>query len=234
MHIDILGKKLLTIVAHPDDESFLAAGTLYANKLQGGSNYLICASKGERGYSYMETSVSTEEMKELRRKEFLDASSYVGVDAVSILDFRDGELSSSVEYLEKEVKEFADSRDFDFVLSFGPDGYTGHTDHVAVYHVAKDIANMYKVPLVKFSKLPKGVCKNMDTYLATKRLNGTYDDRCPLSQKPDIHIKIDPAVKFKALSFHKSQFKGLDPYNVFPKDVAEHFLSNEYFHLSEN
>jgi len=46
--LDFLGKTLLFVVAHPDDESFTSAGTMWQNRLAGGKNYIICATYGKK------------------------------------------------------------------------------------------------------------------------------------------------------------------------------------------
>ena len=47
--LNILGRKIVWLFAHPDDECYLAAGTIYENYRNGGENYLICATAGEQG-----------------------------------------------------------------------------------------------------------------------------------------------------------------------------------------
>jgi len=53
-----LGKRLLVVTAHPDDESFLASGTMLANANAGGNNFVFCATLGERGKSHLEQAVT--------------------------------------------------------------------------------------------------------------------------------------------------------------------------------
>jgi LmbE family N-acetylglucosaminyl deacetylase len=232
MKENILGKSILVLVAHPDDESFLAAGTLHENKIRGGHNYLLCASKGELGYSYIVPSPSTAELKKMRERELIKASKHVGVDALQVLNHRDGGLSVGARKLEKEFFKFARSYKFNYVMSFGEDGYTGHSDHVVVSHIAKKLARDHHVPLLQFAKLPARICRDIDKHLLVKRKNGTYSDECGGLVVPNLRISIDPFVKLKSLCIHKSQFAGLDPYRIFPKKTADHFLRNEYFYLS--
>ncbi len=46
-----LGKKIFMITAHPEDESYVAAGTLHKNIEAGGGNALVCATPGPSGTS---------------------------------------------------------------------------------------------------------------------------------------------------------------------------------------
>ncbi len=231
---DVLGKKFLVIVAHPDDESFLAAGILHANKMQGGHNFVLCASRGELGYSYMKLKLPTSKIKNLREKELVEAGKSVGVDGIKVLNFPDGNMSSLEENLEKEVNDFVSIQDFDFIVSFGEDGYTGHSDHIVIHKIAKRASAIYGVPFIQFARPPINICGNFDKLMNVKRRNGIYEDSCGAKVKPNLRVTIDPQVKLNALSCHKSQFAGLDPYKIFPKKVAEHFLKNEYFYVSKN
>ncbi len=233
MKQNILGKKILILIAHPDDESFLAAGTMHENKIHGGENYLLCASKGELGYSYLTSTHSIAEIKKIRKQELLDASIHVGVDVVEILDLPDGSISAHAEKLEKKIMKFAGLYNFDYVISFGEDGYTGHSDHIATSRIAKKVAHLYKVPLLQFAKLPHNICGDINKRLAAKRKNGTYKDIPQTIVRANLKIKVDPFVKLKSLCIHKSQFTGLNPYKIFPLKIADHFLNNEYFYISK-
>lgn len=233
MRENILGKKLLILIAHPDDESFLAAGTLHENKIKGGHNYVLCASRGELGHAYITPSPSIKELKKIRERELLEASKHVGIDVLKILNLPDGSIANHLEKLEKEINKFAGIHKFDYVISFGEDGYTGHSDHVAICGVAKKLAKTYKVPLLQFAKLPKHICEDMDKRLLVKRKNGKYLDNNHNEIVANLKIKINPFIKLKSLCIHKSQFAGLNPYKIFTTDIADHFLQNEYFFISK-
>jgi LmbE family N-acetylglucosaminyl deacetylase len=233
MRENILGKNLLILIAHPDDESFLVSGTLYENNKKGGHNYLLCASKGELGHAYMTPTPTVEELKKIREQELREVSGHVGIDVLKILNLPDGSIAHHAEKLEKEIQKFARRQKFDYVISFGEDGYTGHADHVAVCHVAQKLSRAYKVPLLQFAKLPKHICGDMDKRLLAKRKNGKYADTCSIEVIANFKIKINPFIKLKSLCIHKSQFTGLNPYKIFTPEIADHFLQNEYFFLSK-
>jgi len=53
-----LGSKILVFTAHPDDESYLAAGTIYENTRRGGKTFLVCATGGELGSAHLKKPIS--------------------------------------------------------------------------------------------------------------------------------------------------------------------------------
>lgn len=47
---DALPSRLLAVFAHPDDESMGMGGTLAKYAAEGVETYLVCATRGERGW----------------------------------------------------------------------------------------------------------------------------------------------------------------------------------------
>ncbi len=223
----ILGKKLFFITAHPDDESFLAGGTILKNHKLGGSSTLFCASKGEKGIAYIREH-DHHNIKKIREQELQTVAHTAGISEVHVSDLPDGMLESHRaaldEILEAHVQRFAP----DFVVSFGADGFTGHRDHIVVGAVARDIATRLGIPFVTFSHPPHVVSDTFKNFFNKKKIRGCYEEKT-LIHDPNIHIRVDGLDKLALLKLYKSQFPGLDPYTIFPKDIAEHYLHNEYF-----
>ncbi|MHB8086982.1 MAG: PIG-L family deacetylase, partial [Anaerolineaceae bacterium] len=86
----ILRKKILVVLAHPDDESYGMGGTLAKYSRYGAQIVLLCATRGEAGI----LGVEPDDAGKIREKELLKAAEYLGVQ-VFFLGYHDGELSSS-------------------------------------------------------------------------------------------------------------------------------------------
>ncbi len=228
----ILGKKILLITAHPDDETFLAGGTIYANSLAGGTTTLYTATAGERGTSYMENPGDRDQVKELRMKELEKAAKYLSIDKVIVGSFPDREISNYLPDIESEIIKIIKDTAPDTVLGFNENGYTGHEDHIAMGVIAKKVCESLGIPYASFSHPPKAVCQNLNEHLSKKRSNGLYKDEI-FCEAPNVCIPIDPQVKMQALQIYASQFTGLNPNKIFPPLIAEHFLSHEYFYLED-
>ena len=121
---------LLVILAHPDDESFPMGGTLAKATANGKRVHLVTATRGEAGIhgkSQAETAV-------LREAELRRACSELGIEQLTFLDYLDGTLetipdSSGAARLLALMHQFTP----DVIVTFGPDGISGHPDHLAVH-----------------------------------------------------------------------------------------------------
>ncbi len=227
---EFLGKKLLLITAHPDDETFLAGGTIYANSRAGGITTLYTATAGERGTSYMEHPGNKDEVREIRIEELGKVAKFLSIDSVIVGSFPDREISNYLADIENEVAKIITETQPDIIIGFGENGYTGHQDHITIGIIAKKTAKSLGIPYAAFSHPPEAVCRNLSEHLSLKRSNGIYKDEI-LCEAPNLCIAIDPEVKMQALKIYASQFTGLNPNTIFPPAIAEHFLSHEYFLL---
>jgi LmbE family N-acetylglucosaminyl deacetylase len=63
-----------------------------------------------------------------------------------------------------------------------------------------------------------------------ERINGVYRLEGVIANEANLWVTADVELKLEALRLHASQFRGLDPYRVFPREIAEHLLGNEYFY----
>lgn len=227
---NILGKKLLVISAHPDDEAFLAAGIIYANKEAGGTTHLYSATLGEKGSAYVAPKTTEEELKNLRKSELEEAGKYLGIQKIILDEFPDRDLEHHQDALEKRIVEVIKTEQPDYVLGFGKNGYTGHKDHIVIGIIGERVALRQNIPYLEFSHPPKNLFGDIGEFLIKKRAKGSYFDEIE-SIEPNIVIPVDGNVKLTALKIYQSQFPGLDPYKIFPEEIAKHLLENEYFVL---
>jgi LmbE family N-acetylglucosaminyl deacetylase len=126
--------RLLAIFAHPDDESLGAGSTLAKYAAEGVETHLICATKGERGWTGTEKdNPGLAELGRMREKELLHAAEALGIKRVHFLDYVDGDLDQAPqqEAIDKIAALIREIRP-QVALSFGPDGIYGHPDHIAI------------------------------------------------------------------------------------------------------
>jgi LmbE family N-acetylglucosaminyl deacetylase len=123
---------LLTVWAHPDDECYLAAGLMAL--AAGAGNRVVCvtATRGERGTPDPVT-YPPERLAAIRTTEMAAAMGILGIADHRWLAYRDGECAAADadEAVETVAGIIAEVRP-DTVVTFGPDGMTGHPDHRAV------------------------------------------------------------------------------------------------------
>ncbi len=90
---------LLTIHAHPDDESSKGAGTVAKYHDEGIHTVLVCCTGGELGdiaNPAMELPGVMENLPEVRRGELAEATKIIGFDEVVMLDYRDSGMAGSL------------------------------------------------------------------------------------------------------------------------------------------
>jgi N-acetylglucosamine malate deacetylase 2 len=121
---------LMAILAHPDDETFPMGGTLAKAAAEGKRVHLVTATRGERGISGM----SASETAVLRETELRHACAELGVQHLTFLDYVDGALANIPDRTgAAHLLELMRQSPPDVVVTFGPDGISGHPDHLAVY-----------------------------------------------------------------------------------------------------
>lgn len=185
--------KLLAVFAHPDDESLGAGSTLAKYAAEGVETYLICATKGERGWTGDEKDdPGLEKLGKIREQELLCAAEVLGIKQVYFLDYMDGDLDQAEPHI--AINKIADViREIrpHVAFSFGPDGGYGHPDHIAISQftsaaciqaVNSDYHDPQNLPGHKISKL---------YYMVTdKALAKNYTNVFG-----DIHMNIDGVIR---------------------------------------
>lgn len=227
----ILGKKILVLTAHPDDESFLAAGTIHANSQAGGQTFLVCATLGEKGASHLEEELDAEKLAEIRHQELHNAATELNISYTKTLRYPDGKVDEYESALLADASAVGTEIMPEVIMGFGPDGITGHKDHIAVSRVAAKLAAQYKLPLAMFC-IPHEVGEEAQVWLKKRRkTTGHYDDDCASFQKENITIPIDGEIKLKALRCYCSQIDKQDPFHGFPESISKQLLKQECFYL---
>ena len=122
----------MAVWAHPDDESFCGAGLMMAAADAGQRVINVTATLGELGTSDP-IRWTPERLGRRRRGELDRALGHLGGASVETLGVRDG----SCERLDprmgaRRVAAAIEDHQPDLVLTFGPDGVTGHPDHQAI------------------------------------------------------------------------------------------------------
>ena len=229
----LFGKRILVVTGHPDDESYLAAGTLSLLSQCGCRVDLFCATNGEKGASHMKRPVTLPELSQIRAQELRRACGILRIHNVVFGNVPDGELHKvkNKNAIAKKISAFAKLYRPNTIMSFGPDGVTGHLDHIIMGKLAKQVAKKNKLCFVAFA-LPPKASQRAHEWLISRRRNPHYISPKKIwYQIPTIKVLIDQKIKRKALLAHKSQLDGKDVFTGFPRFVARELLKAEYFVL---
>ncbi len=123
---------VLGVWAHPDDEAYLSGGLMAAAVDAGAVVVCVSATMGERGTPDGDRWPPAR-LGRLREAELVDALGVLGVTDHRHLGYPDGGCAGvpAGDAIERLVGIIAEVRP-DAVLTFGPDGMTGHADHRTV------------------------------------------------------------------------------------------------------
>ena len=124
-----LPHRLMGIWPHPDDEAYLSAGLMARMTDAGRRVSVLTLTRGEKGTSDP-ADFDQPHFAERRERELRASLAELGVDDVTVFDYRDGEcdLADDETAITLITDQIAAARP-DVVITFGPDGITGHSDH---------------------------------------------------------------------------------------------------------
>jgi LmbE family N-acetylglucosaminyl deacetylase len=139
-------KKILSVLAHPDDESFGMGGTLAFYAAQGVKVHLVCATRGEAGEVGPEYLQDYESIGDLRESELRCAAGHLGLAGVYFLDYRDSGMTGSdennhpnslikapIDEVKAKIVHYIREIQPQVVLTFDPIGGYRHPDHIAIH-----------------------------------------------------------------------------------------------------
>ncbi len=123
---------ILGIWAHPDDETYSMGGIMAAAVQNGQKVVCVTATRGEAGVQD-ESRWPAIHLRDIRTQELQAAFTALGVSEHHWLDYPDGGCDKTdVGDAVKQIIDYINIIQPDSILTFGPDGITGHPDHIAV------------------------------------------------------------------------------------------------------
>jgi LmbE family N-acetylglucosaminyl deacetylase len=132
---------LVVVIAHPDDE--VTFGPLLGHYAkQGVEVYLVCVTSGQQGTGNNDIPAG-DELAAVREAEITAAAVQYGINPPRLLQFQDGQLDSlsdeEIADLKTRVRDVLEDVGAQIVITFGPDGMTGHADHIAVGAITTEL-----------------------------------------------------------------------------------------------
>ena len=184
--------RLLTVVAHPDDESF-GLGALVSVFVDGDTSVsLLCFTRGEA----TTLGGGAGDPRDVRASELACAAQALGVGDVKLLSYPDGALSAvPSDTLAGQVKRAASGAEA--VLVFDTDGVTGHPDHRAATRAALAAAEDLDLPVLAWA-IPRSVAAALNTEFGTAF---TGRDRSEV----EFELRVDRSRQLRAIRCHHSQ-----------------------------
>jgi LmbE family N-acetylglucosaminyl deacetylase len=182
-------RTLLGVWAHPDDETFLASGLMLAAREGGDRVVVVTATRGEYGTDDP-AAWPADRLGAHRARELDESLAVLGVSEHRWLGYVDGTCDLvPTSTAAAAVGAVVDEIRPDTIVTFGPDGFTGHPDHRAVAgwvqaawrRVAPDADLLEAVLPGGFTRRFAGI---NDTY-------GIFMDEPAAEVEPDLHLRLD-------------------------------------------
>lgn len=240
-------RRLAAVFAHPDDDTWIVGGTY----LLAGDHLdltVVVATSGEAGVISDASVATPETLATVREGEERAALAAAGQARANVhfLRYPDGGLAGvDHDELVGRIADVFRSARPEVVVSFGPDGGTGHDDHIAVSRAATDAFHLVRGELdgtdpTAFRRLLYGAVpqSDVDRWFEGMRARGEeVDPDAPFMPRgvPDdaIAILVDTSgvsdAKYGVLCNHETQ---VDDFQALVDDERNRMLAKETFVLA--
>ena len=127
-------KKMAGVFAHPDDDTYGIAGSVAKHAASGMEIALVMTTSGEAGQIADASLATRETLAAVREEEDRASWAALGFEpAIQFLRYPDGGVADvPQESLVAMYLSILQEARPDVVVTFGPEGITGHADHIAV------------------------------------------------------------------------------------------------------
>ena len=226
-----MARKIFFSFAHPDDESFSAAGLACWCLERGVEVVLACATRGEAGKPGNPAVAEPDGLGAAREQELRAAAEIIGIQQIHLLDYRDRELSDAKPHeIRRKLVTLVREHRPDVVMTFDPNGFNAHPDHVAISRFTGDA--------IAAAADPRWLPKIGEPHTVRRLLWTSPIPPWEAARSRDLHA--EPGVDFvldispwsqrkaDALRAHKSQHHSIDKH-FFNQPDLERILSLETF-----
>jgi LmbE family N-acetylglucosaminyl deacetylase len=205
---------ILGIWAHPDDEAYLSGGVMAMAGDTGSRVVCVTATRGELGTTDPLT-WPPQQLADERTAEMARSLEILGITEHQWLGYQDGQCATvDAPKAVSEICEVLDRVRPDTVLTFGPDGFTGHPDHQAVGRWASAAVERIARPGLRLLQAAVDDRRARRWAVLNDQL-GVYYAGFPIVVPEDrlmVDLTLDPdtaARKVRALAAQQTQTSGL-------------------------
>lgn len=215
-------KSVLAVFAHPDDETFRPGGTLAILARRAVRVQVLTATRGQAGSCGEPPLCTPAELPALRERELRCACAALGIEPPILLDYEDGRLAEAdPETIVADILAVTAEFRPQVMLTFGPDGLSGHPDHIAIGEFA---AEAYRRTSGASALYTLAVPQSLADALDMHQIHALPDSAITLS----IDVSEVWETKMKAIRCHFSQLH-TSPITRAPLERQHLFLGREHF-----
>ena len=224
---------ILGVWAHPDDDIYLTAGLMAAAVDAGRRVAVVTATRGEGG-SMDEERWPPETMGEVRTKELLRSLEVLGVKEHRFLEGSvDVDMETGLDpSTADQVRDVMADVDPDTVLTFGPEGMTGHVAHQDISRMTGEAFDEVAKPGARLfhAVFPTSLGERWLEKLKPFDIFRPGSPRVVANEDLDLELVLEPALldrKIASIKEHASQIEAL--YEVFGDEGFKEFMGIEAF-----
>jgi len=191
-------KRVLVVVAHPDDAEFGCGGTVAKWVKEGKEVSYVIVTNGDKGSD--DRSMTPERLAKIRAEEQLTAARTLGVEHVEFLDYPDGELEDTLDVrrdVTARIRRFRPDLIVTQIPHRSSSLYASHRDHRITGSVVLDCV----YPLARdHLSFPELLAQGLEPHKVREVYLMVWDH-------PEVVVDISDTMelKLKALACHASQ-----------------------------
>jgi len=248
----------MVVVAHPGDEAFGFGGAIASAAAEGAYVVVVCATRGwfdsrltlkapapgGKNRDVKLDAMTWRNLDTVREDELRRSVAVLGVRVVRMLDYAEGELDrANFDDLIGRIVEPIRMHQPEVILSFGPDGVTGDTDHVVLSRAVRAAYERAAQPLayehdIEEDQVAWRAAKLYELVVPSTALellgNRAPTDGYGSAGDPTVALELGElsALKLAAIARHVSQTGSAGPFHDWGSEARDAFLSNEYYRLA--
>lgn len=251
-------RSLMVVVAHPGDESFGFGGAIATAAAAGAYVVVVCATRGWFDARLLDKSpapggknrdvkydaVTWRNLDTVREDEMRRSVALLGVRVLRMLDYSEGDLDrADFDLLVARIVEPIRMHRPEVILSFGPDGVTGDSDHVVLSRAVRAAYERAAQPLayeddIEEDQVAWRAAKLYDLVVPSDLTKQVLGDRSPVDGygspvPPTLSLDLGEFAQLKlaAISRHVSQTGSDGPFHDWPAPARDAWLAQEQYRL---
>ena len=201
---------VVTIFPHPDDEVAYSGGTLIKLKQDPRVRlHILCMTLGDLSPAKDTLKITPEKMAEIRSAELKTVGTVVNADEIVQWDYHDQGLSKvDPKELSARILDFINRTNAAVVIGYGPDGVSGHVDHVVGYQRVLEAFKNSHAQKLYYVNVPRAV---YPVYWISRQILYIYNPKWfpgkdkPLPATVKVDIRCCRKMKLLSLDEHASQ-----------------------------
>lgn len=251
----------MVIVAHPGDEAFGFGGAIASAAASGAYVVVVCATRGWFDTRLTQSSpapggknrdvkldaVTWRNLDTVREDELRRSVSLLGVRVVRMLDYSEGDLDQvDHDQLVARIVEPIRMHRPEVILSFGPDGVTGDSDHAVLSRAVSAAYRLAAEPLafeddIEEDQVAWRAAKLYHLAVPQDHVREVLGDRAPAdgfgsAEEPTLALELGELAQLKlaAISRHVSQTGSSGPFRDWDPAARDAWLATEHYRLASS